>query len=89
MIVKWDVHSIQRELAVAFVEIPDDFMHGLRALLNTLQCGDRVRRVRRLHERCLHGTLMSSFHFGSEQSAVVVWDDGSAGLWRVEDLRRE
>lgn len=86
MTVRWDIHSIQRELAVAFVEIPDDFMHGLRALRNTPQCGDRVRSF---HERTSAGTLMSPFHFGSKQSAVVVWDDGSAGLWRVEDLRRE
>lgn len=86
MIVKWDVHSIRGTLAVAYVELPDDFMLGLRALRAQPQCGDRVRN--RLGG-FPGGTLMSPFHFGSTQSAVVVWDDGSAGLWKREDLRRE
>lgn len=89
MIVKWDVHSIRGKLAVAYVELPDDFMNGLRVLHTTLQCGDRVKSRLWAGISSKPGTLMSPFHFGTKQLAVVVWDDGSAGLWVQADLERE
>jgi hypothetical protein len=87
MTVKWHVKETPLGIrAYAEVDIQLNFLLGLRALHTMLQCGDRVRHP---YGGIEGGTLMSPFKYSTKQYAVVVWDDGSAGLWRANDLRRE